>query len=260
MRKCLLTVAVPVTIGLAGLLATFTLTGVAAPPFGRGPGNETTMHGKIGEFSKNDRGDVDGIVLDNGTQLHFPPHMGSQVTEKLRVGDRVDVDGRPETRPDGSRVFEARLISSGKLQVRMDPPRRRGKEPESPMEAHGKVDRFVTNPHDDVDGFVLADGTEVRVPPHQGDELQGLIREGDEVQIAGRSHTTPHGEVHLHADRIQALGSDRVFERDAPPAGRPGPKPGPRGDRARDGDEPSVSNAELLKELQQIRRLLETMR
>jgi hypothetical protein len=84
------------------------------------------------------------------------------------------------------------------------------------MNASGVVEKFATNRHGDVDGLLLADGTEVKMPPHQGRELQALVKEGDKVQIEGRKHVTPHGDVHLHADRITAVATGSSIERDGP--------------------------------------------
>jgi len=36
------------------------------------------------------------------------------------------------------------------------------------MSANGTIKEFVANRHGDVDGFLLSDGTEVKLPPHQG--------------------------------------------------------------------------------------------
>ena len=207
----------------------------------------------VTEVLKNDHDDVDGLKLDSGDSIHFPPHMGQQIMAIAKVGNVVEVVGRPEVTPKGERVFEISQITSGKKTVRIERPRpKHGPKPkhdEQPMSAEGTVTEYARNPHGDVDGLILEDGTVVKFPPHQSHELQEIVRVGDEVKIEGRRHVTPHSEVHLHADVIHANG--QLIERDGP---KHDPKPQKHSVRAGGPEEPT--NAEILKELREIRKLL----
>lgn len=210
--------------------------------------------GKVKSVLKNDHDDVDGLLLDSGLRIHFPPHMGERITAVVKVGDKVEVEGRQEVTPRGDKVFEITKLTSGKEMVEVDHPRpkpgSKGPRIEEPMNASGKVTEYAQNPHGDVDGLILKDGTVVKFPPHQSQELQKLVAIGDKVTIEGRRHVTPRGDVHLHADRIEAGG--QTLEREGPKHGPKGPKHGP-GAFEQDGP----TNAELLRELKAIRQLLE---
>lgn len=256
MRNTWWSVLVPAALGLAGVAVTWEHVSQAAPPPANQQSATTTLKGKIQEFVKNDHADVDGLRLAEGTLVHFPPHMAVRFMDKFKVGDGIEIVGHPATRRDGLAVFEAEAISSGEVLVRVGPPQPRGKEEETPMNAVGKVVQFHKNDHDDVDGFQLADGTLVKTPPHQGAVLQQIVSAGAEVKIEGRKHVTPQGDVHLHADQVEVVATGKTFKRDAPGGKHPGPKPKP-GPHARHDDEDGVTNADLLKELQHIRRLLE---
>lgn len=120
---------------------------------------------------------------------------------------------------------------------------------EEPMSAKGVVREYVRNPHGDVDGLLLNDGTEVKIPPHQGQALRELIKAGAAVSIEGRRHVTREGDVHLHADRIVDAAADRTWEREEPADRRAPPH----------GVAPAAGplNVEILHELRAIRRLLE---
>ena len=207
----------------------------------------------VSELLKNDHDDVDGLKLDSGDRVHFPPHMGKQITAIAKVGDLVEVEGRPEVTPKGERVFEISQITSGNETVRIVHPRPKhgfkARQEEQPVNAEGKVTQYASNPHGDVDGLILSDGTIVKLPPHQSSELQALVQVGDEVSVDGRRNVTPHGEVHLHADVIRANG--KSIERDGP---KHGPKPPKHAARADDPDAPT--NSEILRELREIRKLL----
>lgn len=72
------------------------------------------------------------------------------------------------------------------------PPRPRARLPAGPGNdtasdalVSGTLSRLTINPEGTVDGFVLADGTLVRLPPHLGSQLAALVRAGERVTVAG---------------------------------------------------------------------------
>jgi len=52
-------------------------------------------------------------------------------------------------------------------------------------ESRGRVKQYTLTPRGDVDGLILADGTEVKLPPHLSAQIVYTIRPGDEVSIRG---------------------------------------------------------------------------
>jgi hypothetical protein len=55
----------------------------------------------------------------------------------------------------------------------------------APPIATGAIRRFLINPHGEVDGFLLADGTLVKFPPHMAGELTAAVKIGDTVSVRG---------------------------------------------------------------------------
>jgi len=241
----------------------------AAPRDERPDGNRsesatTTVRGRVEKVLKNEPGDVDGLLLDDGTEIHFPPHIGTEVARSIRPGSRVEVEGMSEVRPEGETVFEASSLTSEGKTITVSRPRpHRGPNPgprrEAPVTATGTVREFALNPEGDADGLILDDGTEVKFHPHLADGVRSIVAKGEKVRIEGRPHETPRGETHLHADRITAVSSGREIVRSEERAeGRP---PRPRLGKAGPEERPApVSNEEILKELRAIRRLLEERR
>lgn len=224
------------------------------PPAARRDANQApeTRSGKVEKLLRNDRDDVDGLQLAGGQVIHFPPHMSPAILKLVAVGDKVEIQGNIETLPRGEVVFKASRIESRGQAVEIEQPRphggpREARHQEEPMNAKGLIKEFATNRHGDVDGLVLADGTQVKLPPHQGRALQDLVRAGEEVQVEGRRHETSHGDIHLHADRITAVASGKSIERDGP--GGPG--------RGRHVPPRHAQFEEILKELREMRGLLE---
>ena len=222
---------------------------------------EVKMHsGRVQEFLKNHHDDVDGLLLEDGFQTHFPPHIGHQVIELLQPGDNVDIEGRNATRPKGEVVYEATQIHSHGETIVIDrpgPPHgKKGKrKSEQPMSTCGTIVDFHTNHHEEVDGFTLSDETEVKFPPHLGESLKRFARVGDEVRVDGRRHEIPHGDIHLHADRIIAVGTGETLDRHSSNGHDPAP---PRKRAKVRDDDLEPSNAELMIELKAIRKLIES--
>ena len=52
-------------------------------------------------------------------------------------------------------------------------------------ETRGTVKQYTLTPRGDVDGLILNDGTEVKLPPHLTAQVVFAIRPGDEVSIRG---------------------------------------------------------------------------
>ena len=123
----------------------------------------------------------------------------------------------------------------------------------APVELTGKVQDFRTNHHDEVDGFLLDDGTVVRFPAQIASEIEGGIERGDEVRIVGAHHETTHGEIQLRASFIECLKSDFKIEIDR------ADKKKRKGNHARGEDSTHVSPPyrEILAEITAIRALLE---
>jgi hypothetical protein len=52
-------------------------------------------------------------------------------------------------------------------------------------ETKGVVRQYTLTPRGDVDGFILTDGTEVKVPKHLSAQLVYAVRPGDAVTVRG---------------------------------------------------------------------------
>ena len=69
-------------------------------------GKTRTVAGVVKQFTTNDRGDVDGMILDDGTRVHWWPHLGKRFLAIASKGDSVRVTGRTATIQRGLTVLE----------------------------------------------------------------------------------------------------------------------------------------------------------
>lgn len=60
--------------------------------------------GTVTRFLLNPHGELDGFVLDDSRQVHFPPHLSKQLARNVKIGDAVTVRG---IKPRGADMIAA---------------------------------------------------------------------------------------------------------------------------------------------------------
>ncbi len=188
-----------------------------------------TVQGKVESLTTAPRGEVDGAVLDDGTTVHWPPHLGGRIASIVAKGDRVRATGRMETGPEGDTHLEIRSIKNLRTDASFDrpddlPPPKPvppGLQARFASAASKTVERKVrsvtTAPRGEIDGAVLDDGTTVHWPPHLGDRIATIVAKGDRVRVVGWMETGPEGGTHLEIQSIKNLGTGESFDRSGDP-------------------------------------------
>lgn len=162
--------------------------------------------GTLDRFVLNPHGDIDGLLLADGTEIHTPPHLSSALARALKPRDKLEVRG---VAVRGADVLVAVAIdpAHGKRIVDKGP----GADHEKPKAQddgsrwayEGHIERLLHGPKGNVHGALLDDGVIVRFPPHAAPELGRLLTVGKPVAVEGRWIDTAHGAV-VHADAIGA--------------------------------------------------------
>ena len=191
--------------------------------------------GTVQRLLVNPGGDLDGLLLDDGTQVSFPPQSARD--SPLRTGERVAVTG---WRTPVARLVRASGIANGdgKPVLAAVPPsgRRMPKPPAANGEAaplfamntSGAVARLLHNDRGDVDGALLDNGTVVRFPPHAGTALGASLQTGRTVYARGWGSRTAAGNA-IEANAIGTTADTMQDVLAGPGKGRPRPADGPRG-------------------------------
>lgn len=81
-----------------------------APPRRRAP--KETIRGTVDRTTTAPKGEVDGAVLDDGTILHWPPHLADRFAAVVKRGDKVEAIGFAETTPKGDEHFEVASLTN----------------------------------------------------------------------------------------------------------------------------------------------------
>jgi len=186
------------------------------------PSTLAEFHGKVTQYEVTPRGDVDGLILADGTEVHFPPHLGTQVTAIVQPG--ADVTLRAEKNGTVLRAALVKDDASGKSVVDRGPPapgtgaglddgpgpgpnggpgpgRDRGRDPgrgpgrdrgpaerRAPgqaLQSEGVVKMQLHGPRGEMNGVLLQDGTMVHLPPREASRLASQLQPGRAVAVRG---------------------------------------------------------------------------
>ena len=157
------------------------------------------------------RGDVNGLLLRDGSQMHVTLRAGEDLTKTIQPGDHVRVHGRrvsesPLVRPDVIvNVTDGRSFT---VPYRLDLPMPPREERPSVNEMHviGTI-KLLLYDHSNglVNGALLSDGTQIRLPPDVGERFHASLHKNMDVEVRGYGVATPHGNA-LEATAIGRKG------------------------------------------------------
>jgi len=215
------------------------------------PAQLPAIQGKVAQYSLTPRGDVDGLILADGTEVRMPPHLGAQLAQAVKPGDAVTIRGlRARNLP----LVQAMQVSNdaggatvtdtgpgngpggkggkgGRDEARARGP---GGPDQQALTAQGRVKAALHSRRGEVNGALLEDGTIIRLPPPEAQRLAAQIAPGTTVYVQGAGYAGPLGRVVA----ARAIGPDASTTTAvaAPPRHGPGHGPGRRGPGAGPGD------------------------
>lgn len=192
---------------------------VVQPPAG------TETRGTVQRFTLTPIGELDGVILADGTEVHLPPHLTAQLANAVQIGDSVVVQGYRS--PSAPLVVASSVTdtNTGKTVVDNGPPPP-GSRPApplpgrpapgaQPLTVQGKVQSQLYGPAGDINGALLEDGTIVRIGPREAYQVASLLNAGQTLAVQGWGLTTAYGTV----IEAQAVGpSPSQMTQVAPPA------------------------------------------
>jgi hypothetical protein len=177
--------------------------------------------GRVTQFLTNPNGDVDGFLLQDGTQVQFPPHLSAALVRVVRPGDSVEVQGfRGAQVP----VVHALTITNSTTQQNIvdQPPRPDALPPPPPapgslgaLKASGAITRLLYTDRGDLNGFLLADNTTVHFPPPAGLQLNSQLKAGEQIAASGYGTQNSFGRS-LEATSISINGGTAIAVNGAP--------------------------------------------
>jgi hypothetical protein len=180
--------------------------------------------GTVQHFTLTPMGEIDGVILADGTEVHVPPHLTAEMASAVRIGDTVSVQGYRS--PSAPVVAATSITDTNTRQTVVDngppPPGSRPPPPGVPAvgaqqaTVQAKVQRSLYGPAGDVNGALLEDGTIVRLPPPTAYQVASLLNPGQVLAVQGWELTTAYGRV-IDAQAVGA--SSGQLTQVAPPPG-----------------------------------------
>jgi hypothetical protein len=150
------------------------------------------IKGKVAQYLPTPRGDVDGLLLEDGTEVHVPPHMSTQLVFAIRPGDSVTVHG---LRARAVPLVAAATITNDTTNVTISwgaaPPESDG----TPARAEGRIKAALYDPRGEVDGVLLEDGTVVHLPPPEVRKLSETLAVGRSIVVRGDGYSGALGRA-----------------------------------------------------------------
>lgn len=177
--------------------------------------------GVVKQFLLSPRGDVDGVILQDGTEVNFPPHVGSQVVQAIKPGDAVSIRGlRARMTP----LVAAAVIRNEATGVTITDRKPGPQADMAKTTITGTIAQLLHGKQGEVNGALLSDGTIMRLPPHEVRRLGDMLAAGKPLTIIGTINATPLGKV-VDASSIGATPASMTeIDRPPPPKGPKGKK------------------------------------
>lgn len=155
--------------------------------------------GVVDRYLLNPRGEINGLLLRDGSQMHVTLRAAQDLTKAIQAGDHVRVHGR---RTSGSPLVKPDVIinvTDGKsftVPYRLDLPMppREARPTLTELKAAGTIDVLLYNPLKEVvNGALLSDGTQFRLPPDVGEHFHASLQKDMEIEVRGYGIATPYG-------------------------------------------------------------------
>ena len=191
----------------------------------------TTVQGTVRTLSYGPAGDANGVILDQGMEVHVPPDQAGQLNSLAPIGARIQVSGWIHTGPlcdshvDATTITNLNNSAAMSFQTAPPPPgappgpadpNATGAPPPpltpqpSPVASNPGTDTTITGvvrsfnygPAGEVIGVILDQGTVVYFPPEQAGQVIQLVQVGSRIRVRGWVRQGPAGNALLGAETI----------------------------------------------------------
>jgi hypothetical protein len=203
------------------------------------PGQLPAQRGRVRQFTLTPRGDIDGLILMDGTEVKTPPHLSTQIAYAIKPGDEVTIHGLHAAALPLLQALSLTDDATGRTVIDNGPPGPGPAPPPPPLvagspggpisaatEVQGRVRMVLHGPQGDANGALLEDGTILRLPPPEAHRFASLLQPGATLVAKGTELVTPMGKV-LDAQRLGPSREQLSLIEALPGPRAPPPPPGP---------------------------------
>jgi len=155
------------------------------------PAQLPEVKGKVAQYLPTPRGDVDGLLLDDGTEVQVGPFASTQLVFAVRPGDSVTIHGlKARALP----MVAAASVTNDATGVTV---LGGGPHMQAPpmVDIQGQVKAALHDLRGLANGVLLADGTVVRLPPREAEKLGDMLGDGKTIVVHGFGYAGPLGKA-----------------------------------------------------------------
>jgi hypothetical protein len=153
------------------------------------PGNPMEVKGKLAQYLLTPRGNVDGLILADGTEVRLPPHVSTQLVFAVRPGDAVTIRGMKLAASPTVTAIAVTNDATGAV-VDAHPP-----GPPKQLDDESRVKLQLHDPDGHLNGVLLEDGAIVRMPPPDAEQHAASLAVGQPFYARGDGVSGPLGKV-----------------------------------------------------------------
>jgi hypothetical protein len=181
------------TLLLAGTLMALGAGDVALAQLGPtyDPNQLPEVKGKVVQYLPTPRGDVDGLLLDDGTEVQVGPFASTQLVFAVKPGDSVTIHGLKAHALPMVAAASVTNDTTGVTLLSVGP----RLQPPPQIDVQGRVRAALHDLRGETNGVLLDDGTVVRLPPDAVRELGDELATGKDIVVRGFGYSGPLGKA-----------------------------------------------------------------
>jgi len=195
------------------------------PRGGQGPGGPqggqvqvlSDVRGTLASYqARNDEQVYDAFVLrPEGSAapdtIHFPRHLGQQLTSAVKAGSPVTVTGFRQAGPDGRSRFHFVSLTSGSQTVRDTPPVHPTTAPtEESATVKGTIRELRRGPRGEVKSLLLSDQSILQLSPRAVEQLADKLTPGASLEATGTLRTAHPGEAMASTTPVRIVRAETL--------------------------------------------------
>jgi hypothetical protein len=158
----------------------------------QGSPNKLILKGTVAQYSLTPHGDIDGLILADGTEVLWPPHLSTELVFYIRPGDAVTIHGS-KSKVGVTPMVDAESVTNDATRVTVantGPP-----SPPKPLDDEGRIKAQLHSWSGTLSGVLLENGTIVRLPPPEAKRLSDSLVVGKLIHASGDGAGSSLGKV-----------------------------------------------------------------
>lgn len=143
--------------------------------------------------------------------IHFPRHLGQQLTAAAKAGSSITVTGFRQAGPDGRSRFHFVSLTSGSQTVRDTPPVRPTTAPtEESATVKGTIRELRRGPRGEVKSLLLSDQSILQLSPRVVEQLADKLTPGASLEASGTLRGAHPGEAMATTTPVRVVRAETL--------------------------------------------------